>query len=306
MPATGADLPSELLSHVIYHLRPMITDATAFEDDRYARQGLAACSLVCHHWSNVISPMLFEFITLRGPEDIRFLLKVIDKATGSRPFLLSSIQTVWLHEGVEDVSRSQPWLHHAHSLSARLPKVSFTYSVFGKQDDNGVVVNPSNLNHSAVQAPVYSPFRSLPRLPPSSALRLNYLSLGWLQFASKTELARFIDSFPTLKSCQCGQLTFVDPSPIIQSRRLQRRPSAFIEWDVVWRCDGTALTAQAALASDIIMASSYLGLDGDEWSIILQALVALAPGSFDGTSVRLGSTDRLSTWPHHYETYGNS
>ena len=300
MPATGADLPSELLSHIIYHLRPMITNATMFAEDRRARQGLAACSLVCRHWSNVISPMLFEFITLRTLEDIRFLLDVIDKATASRSFLLSSIQTIWLDEVIQDISRSRPWLHHAHSLSARLPGVAFNYTIYRELDNDAATAGSS-----AVQACVYSPFRSLPRIPPLSSLRLTYLTLDRLEFASKTELARFIHSFPTLKECRCDELTFVDPSPILQSRGRQRHLLPSLKSDAAWCCDGTALAAQAALASDIIMAPAHLSLDGDEWGTVLQALVALAPGPFDNALVELGSRDGLGAFTHCYNLHGN-
>ena len=288
MPTTGADLPSELLSHIIYHLQPMITDTTLFDEDRRARQGLTACSLVCRHWSNVISPMLFEFITLRSLGDIHFLMDVIDKGTASRSFLLSSsIQTIWLHQ---DVSQSRPWLHHAHAFSTRLPRVSFNCTIYRKLDDDRATTGAS-----AIQACIYSPFRSLPRTLPLSILRLSHLTLDGLQFASKTELARFIDSFPTLKECRCGQLTFLDPSPILQSRRRRRHPSPSLEWSTAWRCNGIGLATQAVLASDIIMASAHLALDGDEWSTVLQALVALAPGSFDRAAV---SRDGLGTLSH--------
>ena len=294
MPATGADIPSELLSRIINHLRPIITNVTPYDEDHRARQGLAACSLVCRHWSNVISPMLFEFIDLWSLEDIRFLLDVIDKGKASRSFLLNSIQTILLHEGVRDVSRSRPWLHHAHALSARLPRVSFNCVIYRELYDGGA------------SAWVYSPFRSLPRILPLSILPLTHLTLSRLQFASKTELARFIHSFPTLKECWCYQLTFVDPSPILQSRRRRRHPSPSLESTKAWRCDGTGLAAQAALASDIIMAPAHLGLDGDEWSTVLQALIALAPGSFENADVWLGSRDGLGALSHCYDIYGNS
>ena len=286
-------MPSELLSNIVDHLRPIITDTTPFNEGHRARQGLAACSLVCRHWSNVISPMLFEVITLRSLEDICFLLDVIDKGKASRSFLLNSIQTVWLDERIPDVSQSRPWLHRAHSLFTRLPRVSFNCEIYRKLDDGGTA------GVSAVQACIHSPFRSLPRTLPLSILRrLTRLNLSRLQFASKTELARFIDSFPTLKECWCGQLTFVDPSPIVQSRRHWRHPSPSLEWDGAWCCDGTALVAQVILASDIMMASAHLGLGGDEWSTVLQALVALAPGTFDRAIVRLGSRDGLGGLSH--------
>ena len=150
-----------------------------------------------------------------------------------------------------------------------------------------------------------SEFETQIQHPPLSILPLTHLNLNGLQFASKTELARFIDSFPTLKKCWCAQLTFVDPSPILQSRRRRRRSPLSLEWNEAWCCDGTALASQAALASDIIMAPAHLGLDGDKWSTVLQTLVALAPGSFDHAGVELGSRDGLGVLSHCYNIYGN-
>ena len=291
MPVTGADLPSELLSHIVYRLRPMLVNNTSVGEDRRQKQGLAACSLVCRHWSNVISSMLFEVITLQSLKDVRFLLDIIDEATCSRPFILDSIQIVWFDEDIRNVSRSPSWLHHAHSLPARLPKVSFRYAVYRRWDDDRVTGGSPAVR---VQAYIYSPFRFLPRRPPLSILPLTWLSLDQLQFASKIELARFIDSFPTLKKCQCQQLTFVDPSPV-RFRRRQRRPSPSLRNCSVVQCDGTALAAQATLASNILMVPAHLALDSDEWDTILLALIAAAPRSFDKASMTLHSGDALGT-----------
>lgn len=269
----------------------MITNATVFEEDRIARQGLAGCSLVCRHWSNVISPMLFEFITLRSLKDIQFLRNVIDKAPASRLYLVDSIQTICVDEDAEDLSQATSWLHHTHSLCVRLSKALFYYTVYRNVGDDRATVESSAA--SAVQARVFRPFRSLPRLPPLSSLRLTYLDLDGLQFASKTELSRFIDSFRTLKECQCDQLTFVDPSPIVQSRRCQWRPSQSLQWCSMWRCDGTAFATQAALVSDILMTPAHLSLDGDAWSTIQEALLALAPASFDRAEMGLDCDDEL-------------
>ena len=116
---------------------------------------------------------------------------------------------------------------------------------------------------------------------------LTGLNLTRLQFASRTELARFVYGFSTLKECRCRQLTFVDPSPIIQSQRLRQRSSPSFGLCEVWRCDSAALATQAKFASDILMPPDHLALDGDTWDAILQALIALAPGSFDNASMML-------------------
>lgn len=226
--------------------------------------------------------MLFERLILSSPEDVRFLRNTLEKARTSRTFLPDRIQMIWIKEDVEDVAQGRSWLHHTHSLCTRLPKTSFHYAVLGSVDDVGPATGTS-----VIQTRVYSPFRSLPRVPPLSILRLTQLNLDRLHFASKTELARFIDSFPALELCWCSELTFVDPSPIIQSRRLQRRSSLTLKFCSIWRCDGTALSTQATLACDILKAPTRLALDGDSWNAILESLLALVPGSFERADMML-------------------
>ena len=231
--------------------------------------------------------MLFEYLVLRSSKDVRFLQDVLDKARTSRPCLIDSIQTILIDEAAGDVSQTtRSWLHHTHLLFAQLPKTSFHYRITGNVND---------------AAPIAG---SLSMLPPPSSLRLTAIVLSRLHFANKTELARLIDGFPTLTSCQCKQLTFSDASPIIQSRR-QRWFPPFLNWDAVWHCDGTVLTAQATLASDILMAHAHLALDGDDWSAVLQNLVALAPGSFDHVVMQLGSDNGLGMSFHCYKIHGN-
>lgn len=271
-PATGATLPPEILSYILDCLTP--TDLRYDSRDKYrrAKHGLAAPSLVCKHWSEATRPFLFQFLILSGPDDVQFLKGVVY----SPQFVVSS-----LYGAIEEIeirqenSNAKPWLHHVHALSSQLRETTFKCTVANGADDPASTV--------CCRAPFYS----LPRIPPPSNLRFFRLTLEGLVFTSKTELARLIDSFSTLAECYCDHLTFVDASPVVQSRRIRRRSSSSLRRCEISRCKETAISVQVTLASDILSAAARLRLDVRLWSAALEALLALAPSTFKRASVFL-------------------
>lgn len=67
----GADLPSELIKHIA------LSCLELDKDSKPVKRGLASCSLVCRYWANLIRPDLFQWLTLRGPDDTSQLLQFV-------------------------------------------------------------------------------------------------------------------------------------------------------------------------------------------------------------------------------------
>ena len=66
-------MPSEILSYIAGHLQPVRLGLTSYDDGRRMKRSLAACSLVCRHWSKIVRPMLFEWLQLENAADAQFL-----------------------------------------------------------------------------------------------------------------------------------------------------------------------------------------------------------------------------------------
>ncbi|EKM53572.1 uncharacterized protein PHACADRAFT_125379 [Phanerochaete carnosa HHB-10118-sp] len=271
MPAvSGANLPPELLSHILIHAGAADVWSRSLDERRRLKRGLLAPSLVCKHWSEVVRSYLFRELAFRSPDDVRFLVNIIDSPQFRASSLSRVIHEIQVHQ---DGSETKPWLHHIHLLSSRLPRTNFLYVAAENTDDAG---------------PWRGPFHSLPRTPPTSNLQLSELTLDGLRLPSKTALARIIDTFPTLEQCFCLRLTFLDSSPVTQSRRPRRRFSSSLTWCEVSRCKEVSFPDQAMLASDILAASARLNIDNDTWITALQAFVAFAPETFDKVTLNLG------------------
>ncbi|EKM59956.1 uncharacterized protein PHACADRAFT_115323, partial [Phanerochaete carnosa HHB-10118-sp] len=274
--ATGADLPPELLSRILYFLTPpdtcRVRASYSFElswnEYRSLKRGLAAPSLVCNHWSEATRPLLFSRLQLISAEDVRMLRNVVDSPRFRTSSLSDAIQLVSIYQ--ETASTKPAWLHHVHWLTSRLQETLFNCYVKSPTDGS---------------SPVTCSIRC-PGCPPSS-LRLTALALVKLRFASATELALLVDSFPSLQHFACNQLTFIDPSPVIQSRRSPRMSLWSLIECQVSQCEAIPLFAKAALASDVLSIATRVGLDADIWDAVLHALLALAPGTFQDARVNI-------------------
>ncbi|EKM59953.1 uncharacterized protein PHACADRAFT_192348 [Phanerochaete carnosa HHB-10118-sp] len=280
---TGADLPPEMLSRILYYLTPPDKRENRarggeFEFEfsrgeyRDLKRGLAAPSLVCNHWSEAIRPLLFSRLSLRSAEDVRMLRNVVDSPQFRTSSLSDAIQLVSIFQEV--ASTKPAWLYHVHWLTSRLQETSFECYVESPADGPKPTIGHRDL------------FRSLPRVPPPSSLRLAELVLSGLQFASATELALLVDSFPSLQRLICDRLIFLDSSSVVQSRRSPRRPSSSLVICRAYQCEGMPFSTKVALASDVLSVATRVGLDAHTWDAVLHALLALAPGTFQ--AVRVG------------------
>ncbi|EKM52870.1 uncharacterized protein PHACADRAFT_261539 [Phanerochaete carnosa HHB-10118-sp] len=267
---TGDDLPPEILSRILDSVTS-VGVGTDLTERRRSKHELIGSSLVCKHWSEAIRPILFQRLQLRNAEDVRFLKNIVISPSFVTSSLPEAIQWVYVHQ---EATEAKSWLHHIHGLSTCLRNTTFECTV----------VSPAGDTASAPCR--WAPFESIPNVTPSY-VRLSKLTLNNIVFASTTELARLVDSFSTLRFCICGQLTFLDSSPVVQSRRARRHASSALWRCGISRCKDMAVSVQAALAADILAAGRRMGLDDRTWDTTLQALFVLVPSAFEGAVVSL-------------------
>ncbi|EKM48733.1 uncharacterized protein PHACADRAFT_154974 [Phanerochaete carnosa HHB-10118-sp] len=268
---TGDDLPPEILSHILACVRPTYRKG-GLAERRREKPKLIAPSLVCKYWSEVIRPFLFHTLELRNPEDVRLLKNIVTSPSFTTSSLSKAIRWVQIHQ---ETTEAKSWLHHVHGLSTRLRNTRF----------NCTVVSPAGDPSSAPCR--WAPFESIPNVTPSY-VRLSDLTLQGVVFTTTTELARLIDNFSTLRYCICDQLTFLDSSPVAQSRRARRRAPSVLWKCHISRCKDMAVSDQAALAVDILAAgpNRRMGVDESAWDANFQALFALVPNTFERASVK--------------------
>ncbi|EKM49001.1 uncharacterized protein PHACADRAFT_132023 [Phanerochaete carnosa HHB-10118-sp] len=274
-PATGADLSPETLSSILDCLLPLLADYFDYTPDRWRRlkHELVAPSLVCKHWAEAIRPILFRRLALRNVEDVQFLKDIVYSPRFAISSLFRAVKWIEIHQ---EATEARSWLHHVHGLSTRLQKTRFKCIVMSRTDDLASMTGR------------WAPFDSIPSVTPSY-VRLSVLTLNGLVFTSTTELARLVDNFSTLEDCFCDQLTFLDPLPVFQSRRIRRRAPLAFSRCRIQQCKGMAVSVQAALAADILAAARRMGLDEHTWDTALQALLVLVPNTFDSTPVYLNN-----------------
>ncbi|EKM53731.1 uncharacterized protein PHACADRAFT_260229, partial [Phanerochaete carnosa HHB-10118-sp] len=276
--ATGADLPLEMLSSILNCLLPDLgTDRKYSLRAQNVKRGVVAPSLVCKHWAKAIRPILFRQLILRNAEDVQFLKNIVYSPHFTTSSLSGAIKFIHIYY---EAAKGKPWFHHVHGLSTRLRGATFQCIVTSRAQDPG----------STVAA--WIPFKSIPRVTPSY-VRLSALALQNLTLTNTTELARLVDSLSTLERCDCNGLTFLDPSPVVQSRRFgaRRRASSALSSFEIKHPKNTAVSLQAVLAADILEPGRRMGLDDRTWDAAFQLALALKESEVAGVTLKRGNGD---------------
>ncbi|EKM50245.1 uncharacterized protein PHACADRAFT_201085 [Phanerochaete carnosa HHB-10118-sp] len=246
--ATGADLPPEILSYIL----KSFTLADSYYDldpSRKLKHGLAGPALVCKHWSEAIRPILLRVFELCSAEDVQFLKNIVSSSEFTASCLTGAIKRIII---CQEATGAKSWLHHVHGLSTQLRETEFECIVGNCAGD---VASVSMANR-------WAPFESVPGVTPSY-VRLSRLALDSVVFTSKTELAQLVDNFHTLLECNCERLTFLDPSLVVQSRRIWRRPlpDRYSLECAIQECKDMVVPNQVTLAADIVAPARHMGID---------------------------------------------
>ncbi|GJE88615.1 F-box protein [Phanerochaete sordida] len=254
--ATAADLPVELLCHIVQSLRTL---GISGRRRSVSTHDFLAASLVCKYWSETLRVVLFRRLKLRDDYDVQFLKDLVcsprfASSSLARPGAIKSVDL----QCRADAAHTPDWIHHVYSLTVRLPTTHFKCTVRADPATSGR----------------WNPFTATPIAP--SYLRLSSLSLTGVHFASTVELGRLLACFPSMASCNCDQLTFREPhQPVVLANRALPEPRMRCLRYRISRSRGIGPTAQALLASQLAMVPARTGLDDRMWTSVLFALCDL-------------------------------
>ena len=155
------------------------------------KKTLSACSLTCRHWATILRPLIFESLTLRSPEDLTFLVRLLNFSTWKFAQFIFSMELV---------ETSPLWIHRAFmSLPHRLPKLSMLKLRTSLPAYTQLSLRPCS--YSARLFSSSSRFRSVEEL-----------HLHGFAFKYFAEFTSFVSSFPALQRLSLKGPTSVPPS----------------------------------------------------------------------------------------------
>lgn len=218
---TGADLPPELVQHIINQLTPR--DLWV----KVQKRDLNTCALVCRHWARICRPVIFRALNLRDRNDVVSLISFVQSPIS---IIRDYLHTIRLMPNAED----RPWVH---LLSTSLYPLLLPYQVM--------------LISLTLEGPLSSSLPSirtihpmLPRSPASLSTRIAYLALRNIHFSRINSLMHLVWELPDLTYFIGEQLTWPQITPAVPQgwlRRTSRRPSVSVTlercsdyWIAVW------------------------------------------------------------------------
>lgn len=200
MPATGADIPPELLPRILDYVGTNDRGYGWYRyDDRNKGEGLRdlkSCSLVCVDWANRCRPALFDrAITMRSQKDMESL-NFCAKHGSKR---ITPIDHQIYRWGLEQTWTSQSWCHLRYTSSFHLEN----------DDTDGIDLKlvgpvPSSLPVSAL----HSPHWSLPRSMPACYTPFVDLTLTDIHFPSLSSLFKLARHFKLVEWLKLEKITW--------------------------------------------------------------------------------------------------
>ena len=273
--AEAQELPSEIIYLIVQALRANQVLLQQQGDTNLRRKkGLAACSLTCRYWSEILRPLLFGSLTLRGPEDMTQLLGFLQIS----PLLADCIWDLQINQS----SQGYPWFHHVTKLLAFLREDAYVSLMMDNStlDPLPGTVSESKSVSSKTRAKVkpvpYVQLDSLPRALPSSVLQmLTRITIRDLRLRRKSDLVRFVHGLSTLRSCAFRGVKFLQSTPVEPAQALGRTSRLLHEVEVSQCQDDNGLVAQMDLAASVFINSDF-PFDGETWTQAVRAFLSLS------------------------------
>lgn len=253
---TGADLPSEIIHHVLNELWYSKAHPDTSETFNYKR-GLSTCSQVCRYWAKIVRPLLFEYLKLESIDDVLQLQRFID--SGSPADIDQPLRRC-----VHDVTIQQrgpqtaPWMHHVSRLLRRLDDVNVMLHIVN------TAPHEAKQDHTSIQLRSFLPSHLLPRALPTSFIPLHGLILQGTCFVSRVQLTRILGGLPLLQSCECRRVSFADDTADLA----QNRPHKYLRATIVERCTNRTVHDQLSLAITLWGGTLRLSFDDDALSAV--------------------------------------
>lgn len=269
---SGAELPSEVIHFIVQAL--CATHYYGFrQQGTSVKAGLAACSLTCRYWAEMLQPFLFGSLTLRSSEDVKQLLDFFRSSPALADF-------VWDLQ-VRQRSHSHLWFHHVNKLLAYLGEDTYVTLTIDGSTSPPLPDTAKNL-----RSPAFVQLYSLPRTLPGSILQMTRITIDGVELRRKSDLVRFISRIPTLLSCGIKRVKFLQSHPI-EPEVIRPRSFHWLREIEVSQCQDDSLTTQLELASSFLAGEGF-PFDEEVRSQIVEALLSLClPNSYSYVRVSI-------------------
>lgn len=190
--ATGADIPPELLRHILEkmcdseHARALLHPLTHVEvpNRKEAIKHVTACSLTCVYWAQICREQLFGDVWIKSYEDMRAFSSLVANTPKRFEPISNYVEWASLEQRVGD----RPWiplLLMQPSLFIPLRNSPITTYIIKDSYSGDKAITPPWTTHRRL-------FASLPRTPPSSCLQYTYLTIDNARFATINHLTSLL------------------------------------------------------------------------------------------------------------------
>lgn len=253
-PATP-HLPAELLLSILWHIT----------QPRFgAKRGIAACSLVCRYWAEMLRPLLFKELRLRSNADIAFLVEVMQCPLSRPGRPLGNCIMKLRFSSVEDWSMSS--VNH----------LSRILKLCGRPFNSLLYLDIENRQASSSSrgtiSQTYMPFSPFPRRPPTVP-QFTSISLYNVQLQRQMDLVSLLDNCPSTRVFELQKVTFLEETKIW---RRTLRSSSRLQCIQAVDCGDKSLGAQINLGAALVASQRRLRVDLDgDWAIALRVACAL-------------------------------
>ena len=250
-PRSAADIPPELVAAIVAEL------GSDYESDIikpvHGRRELARCASVCRHWSRILQPLAYNWISIASTSDVIQLQSFYDAPSSAFPR--------WkVHFELRHSLASPPFLHLLPLIKS-LKRRQFDVTIFG----------PLSSKDNVVVRSIHS---QIPRqLPRTHFAYIRKLALSDIHFQYFVHLARLVWDLVDLERFQGSRLTW---------KKETRSPTISLAWSPARRrrvhpdvdLDG-CLSGQHWLA---MLLTGWLSLS-DEPCVLIRLVDELLPGA---------------------------
>jgi hypothetical protein len=290
--STAVELPSELIRSILDQLVARNPGIRL----RGSKRGLAACSLTCRHWAEVIRPVIFYSIALREPDDITQLLEFFDSGSSVGPPLSNCIEELGLHVNTTALVTSMSCIHHYYRLIKRIPAHhAVMLTIYNDQPTIAQAISEPP-RHLEIRGLLKVLSSSLPKTLPGALFPISILTLSGLRLRSVADLVNAVNGLPSVRNCSCSGLSFTEDATT--RRPAIRRSLSKLVLVSIFRCGDSSLQSQLELCSMITDARKRLGFGINAWTGIHSAMLTV-PDCECSVSIQL-MTDSTREHSHNF------
>lgn len=241
------------------------------------KNGLAACSLTCRCWAELIRPALFNRLTLRTPLEVSQLLEFLMSTLSLRPALNTCIAQVKYEILGEQIP---PWVR-LHRLSRHVPDVCMELTVGDTRAYSESLVRGGSL------------LKNFPRTLPPSIFPFHTVRLSNTDFNTPSEFTPIFQNMSKLVEGRLQSSVIRKEATSLIKRTLRvAHPVQLRLYRVTVGSD--TFSSQFNLARAMLQLETRLNSDDISWASFVDIIQGLVPTQYRLGKIQLDSVKRGS------------